>query len=212
MAVALGFHIVFAALAIGVPLLLAVHRVPRDPQGRRACGWRITRRWCAGARHPRRGRCGVRHRPVVRPRTVLARADGSWGSVIGLPFALEAFAFFIEAIFIGIYLFGWDRVSPWRHWLSGWPVVLGGAASAWFIITANSWMQSPVGFELSAGGKVVDVQPIRAMLNPSTPMMTTHMILAALHGDRAHDRVGVRGRDAEGAPRHLSPSRAGASG
>ncbi|HUK65057.1 MAG TPA: cytochrome ubiquinol oxidase subunit I, partial [Dongiaceae bacterium] len=68
---------------------------------------------------------------------------------------------------------------PWAHWLSGWPVVLGGAASAWFVVTANAWMQTPVGFELSSAGKVVDVQPIAAMLNPSTPVMTTHMMLAA---------------------------------
>ncbi len=80
---------------------------------------------------------------------------------------------------MGIYLYGWDRLSPWAHWLSGWPVALGGLASAWFVVTANSWMQSPVGFGLSAGGQVIDVQPVRAMLNPSTPVMTTHMILAA---------------------------------
>ncbi len=98
---------------------------------------------------------------------------------IGLPFALEAFAFFIEAIFLGIYLYGWDRLSPWTHWLCGWPVAISGAASAVFVVGANSWMQSPVGFELSAGGRVVDVQPIRAMLNPSMPVMATHMMLAA---------------------------------
>jgi cytochrome d ubiquinol oxidase subunit I len=99
--------------------------------------------------------------------------------VIGLPFALEAFAFFIEAIFLGIYLYGWDRLSPWGHWLSGWPVAITGAASGWFVVAANAWLQSPVGFEVSAAGKVVDVQPIRAMLNPSTPVMTTHMLIAA---------------------------------
>jgi cytochrome d ubiquinol oxidase subunit I len=178
MAVSLGFHIVFAALGIGVPLMLLITEalaIRRHDDVWMA----LTRRWAKAL--------GILVAVGAVSGTVLSFAlglfwpglMGRWGSVIGLPFALEAFAFFIEAIFVGIYLYGWDRLSPWAHWLSGWPVVLGGAASAWFVVTANSWMQSPVGFELSAAGRVVDVQPIRAMLNPSTPVMTTHMILAA---------------------------------
>jgi cytochrome d ubiquinol oxidase subunit I len=103
---------------------------------------------------------------------------GRWGSVIGLPFALEAFAFFLEAIFLGIYLYGWERLSPWAHWWSGVPVAVSGGASAWFVVTANAWMQTPTGFRLE-DGTLVDVDPIGAMLNASTPVMTTHMILAA---------------------------------
>jgi cytochrome d ubiquinol oxidase subunit I len=177
MAVSLGFHIVFAALAIGIPLLLLIteYRAIRADDD---VWMALTRRWARAL--------GILVAVGAVSGTVLSFAlglfwpglMGRWGSVIGLPFALEAFAFFIEAIFIGIYLYGWDRLSPWAHWLSGWPVVIGGAASAWFVVTANAWMQSPVGFELSAGGKVVDVQPIAAMLNPSTPVMTTHMLLA----------------------------------
>ena len=177
MAVSLGFHIVFAALGIGLPLLLVFTEflaIRRDDDVWMA----LTRRWSKAL--------GILVAVGAVSGTVLSFAlglfwpglMGRWGAVIGLPFALEAFAFFIEAIFIGIYLYGWDRLTPWAHWFSGWPVVLGGAASAWFVVTANSWMQSPVGFELSANGKVVDVQPIQAMLNPSTPVMTTHMILA----------------------------------
>ena len=177
MAVSLGFHIVFAALGIGLPLLLVFTEflaIRRHDDVWMA----LTRRWSKAL--------GILVAVGAVSGTVLSFAlglfwpglMGRWGSVIGLPFALEAFAFFIEAIFIGIYLYGWDRLTPWAHWFSGWPVVLGGAASAWFVVTANSWMQSPVGFELSTNGKVVDVQPIQAMLNPSTPVMTTHMILA----------------------------------
>jgi cytochrome d ubiquinol oxidase subunit I len=177
MAVSLGFHIVFAALGVGLPLMLLITEflaIRRDDEVWMA----LTRRWARAL--------GILVAVGAVSGTVLSFAlglfwpglMGRWGSVIGLPFALEAFAFFIEAIFVGIYLYGWERLSPWAHWLSGWPVVLGGAASAWFVVTANSWMQSPVGFELSAAGRVVDVQPIRAMLNPSTPVMTTHMILA----------------------------------
>jgi len=178
MAVSLGFHIVFAAIGIGLPLMLlfAEYRAIRTGD---AVWMALTRRWAHAM--------GILVAVGAVSGTVLSFAlglfwpglMGRWGSVIGLPFALEAFAFFIEAIFVGIYLYGWDRLSPWAHWFSGWPVAIGGAASAWFVVTANAWLQSPVGFRLSTEGKVVDVQPIRAMLNPSTPVMTTHMILAA---------------------------------
>ena len=177
MAVSLGFHIVFASLGVGLPLMLLITEYRANRTGD-AVWMALTRRWAKAL--------GILVAIGAVSGTVLSFAlglfwpglMGRWGSVVGLPFALEAFAFFIEAIFVGIYLYGWDRLSPWAHWLSGWPVVLGGAASAWFVVTANSWMQSPVGFQLSAAGKVVDVQPIRAMLNPSTPVMTTHMLLA----------------------------------
>jgi cytochrome d ubiquinol oxidase subunit I len=178
MAVSLGFHIVFAALGIGMPvmMLIAEYRAnrTRDPE------WMaLTRRWAKAV--------GVLVAVGAVSGTVLSFAlglfwpglMGRWGAVIGLPFALEAFAFFIEAIFLGIYLYGWDRLSPWVHWWSGWPVAIGGAASAVFVVAANAWMQTPVGFRLALDGRVVDVEPIRAMLNPSTPVMVTHMMLAA---------------------------------
>jgi len=63
----------------------------------------------------------------------------------GLPFALEGFAFFIEAIFLGIYLHAWDRLSPMRHLASGIPVAIAGVASAFFVVTANSWDERPAG-------------------------------------------------------------------
>ncbi len=178
MAVSLGFHIVFASLAIGLPVLMLIAEY-RGLRRHDEVWMRLARRW---------GRSlGILVAVGAVSGTVLSFAlglfwpglMGRWGAVIGLPFALEAFAFFIEAIFVGIYLYGWDRLSPWAHWWSGWPVVLGGAASAWFIVTANAWMQSPVGFSLGTSGDLTDVQPIRAMLNPSTPVMTTHMLLAA---------------------------------
>jgi cytochrome d ubiquinol oxidase subunit I len=103
---------------------------------------------------------------------------GTFGSVIGLPFTLEAFAFFLEAIFLGIYIYSWDRLSPRAHWYSGIPIVIAGVASAWFVVTANAWMNAPRGFSIS--DKVIsNIDPIAAMLNPATGMQTTHMILAA---------------------------------
>lgn len=101
-----------------------------------------------------------------------------FGAVIGLAFSLEAFAFFVEAIFAGIYIYGWDKLSARTHWLTGFPVAISGFMSAWFIVTANAWMNTPRGFHLE-GDKVVQADPIAAMLNPATGAQTTHMILAA---------------------------------
>jgi cytochrome d ubiquinol oxidase subunit I len=98
--------------------------------------------------------------------------------VIGLPFTLEGFAFFIEAIFLGIYLYGWNRLRPRVHLLSGIPLVIAGVASAYFVVAANAWMNQPRGFDLD-NGEVTGVDPWAAMFNPATPPQTTHMILAA---------------------------------
>jgi len=177
MAVSLGFHIVFACLGIGLPVMLLYAEYRANRTGDAV--WRsLARRWAKAF--------GILFAVGAVSGTVLSFSlglfwpglMGRWGSVIGLPFALEAFAFFFEAIFLGIYLYGWDRLSPWAHWWSGVPVAISGAASAWFVVTANAWMQTPAGFVLR-DGTLVDVDPIRAMLNPSTPVMTTHMILAA---------------------------------
>ena len=188
LAVSLGFHIVFAALGIGLPLLLVFTEFLAI-RGDDAVWMALTRRWSKAL--------GILVAIGAVSGTVLSFAlglfwpglMGRWGAVIGLPFALEAFAFFIEAIFIGIYLYGWDRLTPWAHWFTGWPVVLGGAASAWFVVTANSWMQSPVGFELSANGKVVDVQPLQAL----TEMTNSEPVIPASAIGRP-DKKCVRGR------------------
>ncbi len=177
MAVSLGFHILFACLGVGLPvmLLFAEYRANRTGD---AVWMALARRWAKAF--------AVLFAVGAVSGTVLSFAlglfwpglTGRWGSVIGLPFALEAFAFFVEAIFLGIYLYGWDRLSPRTHWLSGVPIALSGAVSAWFVVTANAWMQAPVGFGLD-GERIVGVDPVHAMLNPATPVMTTHMMLAA---------------------------------
>jgi len=99
------------------------------------------------------------------------------GAIIGLPFALEGFAFFIEGIFLGVYLYGAKRLSPLVHWLTSFPILISGVTSAWFVVSANSWMNSPTGFQL-VHGQVTGIDPFAAILNPSTPYETTHMILA----------------------------------
>jgi cytochrome bd ubiquinol oxidase subunit I len=89
-----------------------------------------------------------------------------FGSVFGLGFAIEGFSFFLEAIFIGIYVYGWERLSPRAHFLSGLPIALAGIMGSLMVISVNAWMNHPSGFRLAAG-KVIDVHPVAALLGNS---------------------------------------------
>jgi cytochrome d ubiquinol oxidase subunit I len=100
------------------------------------------------------------------------------GAIIGMPFSLEGFAFFAEAIFLGVYLYGWDRISPRAHLTAGVLVAVSGAASGMFVVFANAWMNTPVGFILQ-NGQPADVRPMAAMFNPSAWPQSIHMLLAA---------------------------------
>jgi cytochrome d ubiquinol oxidase subunit I len=99
------------------------------------------------------------------------------GPVVGMPFALEGFAFFAEAIFLGIYLYGWGRVGPRLHLASGVVVAVSGALSAFFVTLANAWMNVPAGFELSAGAPA-DVRPFVAMFPPGWVHEVVHVLLS----------------------------------
>ncbi|HEY1509940.1 MAG TPA: cytochrome ubiquinol oxidase subunit I [Solirubrobacteraceae bacterium] len=87
---------------------------------------------------------------------------GTFGSVFGVGFAIEGFSFFMEAIFIGIYVYGAGRLSPRAHLASGIPIVITGFTGSWMVIAVNAWMNHPGGFRL-VGGKVVDVSPFHAL-------------------------------------------------
>src|SRR5438128_11244844 len=91
---------------------------------------------------------------------------GTFGGVFGLGFAIEGFSFFMEAIFIGIYVYGWDRLSPRMHLLSGIPIVITGFTGSWMVIAVNAWMNHPGGFRLE-GGRAVDVDPWAALFGNS---------------------------------------------
>src|SRR3989338_8010158 len=177
MAVSLGFHIVFAVAGIGMPLLMALAEGlwlrTREP-----VYLDLARRWARGT--------AILFAVGAVSGTVLAFELGLlWpgfmelaGGVIGMPFSLEGFAFFTEAIFLGIYLYGWDRISPGAHWLAGVLVAASGMASGVFVVTANAWMNAPAGFRLG-DGRVADVDPVAAMLNAASPNQVVHMTLAA---------------------------------
>ncbi|MDQ4021236.1 MAG: cytochrome ubiquinol oxidase subunit I [Actinomycetota bacterium] len=177
MALSLGWHIVVACFGVGMPAitLIAEWRGQRsgDPVYRL-----LARRWARAM--------GVLFAVGAVSGTILSFEMGilwpgfmgTYGEVIGLPFALEGIAFFLEAIFLGIYLYAWDRLPPRQHLLSGIPIVIAGVASAFFVVTANAWMNQPTGFD-QEGGRLVAVDPWAAMFNPATPPQTVHMILAA---------------------------------
>ena len=130
-------------------------------------------------RRPLRRRRRLRHHPLVHLRPPLAELDHFAGGIIGLPFFLEGFAFFTEAIFLGLYIYGWDKLSPRAHWLCTVPIAVAALASAFFIISVNSWMNTPTGFDL-VNGVVTNVNPTSAMLTSSAfPYEFTHGALAA---------------------------------
>jgi cytochrome d ubiquinol oxidase subunit I len=102
----------------------------------------------------------------------------TFGEVFGLGFTLEAFSFFVEAIFIAVYVYGWGRLSPRAHFLSGIPVVIAGFTGSLMVITVNAWMNSPSGFTLE-GGEVSDVRPLAALFgNDYLWHEVIHMYLA----------------------------------
>ncbi len=100
------------------------------------------------------------------------------GPIIGLGFGLEGFAFFTEAIFLGIYIYGWERVPPVAHWLAGVIIAISGRCSGVLVVSVNAWMNTPAGFVLE-GAKAVEINPVQALLNPALIAETLHMTLAA---------------------------------
>jgi cytochrome d ubiquinol oxidase subunit I len=177
MAFSLGFHMVFAALGIGLPLLMLVAE-GLWLRRRQQVYLDLARKWARAT--------GILFAIGAVSGTALSFELGLlWppfmqfaGPLIGPAFALEGYAFFIEAIFLGLYLYGWDRLRPLAHWLCGIPVAASGAASGVLVMSANSWMQDPTGFRLQNGAPV-DIDPVAALMNPSWGVLAVHLILAS---------------------------------
>jgi cytochrome d ubiquinol oxidase subunit I len=100
------------------------------------------------------------------------------GGVIGPAFALEGYAFFIEAIFLGLYLYGWDRLSPRAHWLSGFAVAISGLLSGILVVAANAWMQAPVDFTLGPDGSLASSHALATFRTPAWIHMAVHSSLS----------------------------------
>lgn len=177
MAMSLAFHILFAVVGIGMPLLMIVAeqrwRITGNP-----LDLELARRWSRGT--------AILFAVGAVSGTVLSFELGLlWpafmelaGPIIGMPFSLEGFAFFLEAIFLGIYLYGWDRIPPRAHLFAGALVAFSGMISGVFVVIANAWMNTPTGFEL-VDGRIANIDPVAAMANPAAFSQTLHMTLAA---------------------------------
>lgn len=177
MGMSLGFHIIFASIGITMPILMVISEFLWLKTGEKTY-LTLTKAWAKGT--------AVFFAIGAVSGTVLAFELGLLfptfmlhaGPLIGLPFSLEGFAFFTEAIFLGIYLYGWDRVSPKKHLFAGIIVALSGSASAMFVTTANAWMNVPRGFRVEMG-RLVDIDPIAAMLSPFVWHEVPHTLLAS---------------------------------
>jgi cytochrome d ubiquinol oxidase subunit I len=177
MAVSLGFHIVFAVVGMAMPLFMVAaewrHARTGDPTY-----LELAHRWAKGT--------AILFAVGAVSGTVLSFELGLlWprfmeraGPVIGMPFSLEGFAFFLEAIFLGIYLYGWERVSRTQHLFAGIVVAVSGLASGVFVVAVNAWMNTPSGFTMK-DGVITDVRLWEAFFSPAFFTQAVHMVLAA---------------------------------
>jgi cytochrome bd ubiquinol oxidase subunit I len=177
MAFTLGFHIILASLGVGFPAIMLIANYiglrRNDP-----VALLLARRWSKVV--------AVTFAVGAVTGTVLSFEFGllwpeftsTFGDVFGVLFAMEGIFFFLEAIFVAIYIFGWERLSPWAHFWSGVPIVICGIGGAFSVVAVNSWMNQPQGFTMT-GGEVTDVDPLKVIFNPAVPYEVPHMILAA---------------------------------
>ena len=177
MELSLGFHMLFASVGMALPVMLLI----------------VERRWLRTG-----DRDALALAKTWSKATAVLFAIGAvsgtalsfelgllWpgfmavaGPLVGPAFALEGYAFFVEAIFLGLYLYGWDRLSPRAHWWCGVAVAVSGVASGVLVLSANAWMQDPVGFQPAAGGAPAVVDPRAALFNPAWPLMALHSTLS----------------------------------
>jgi cytochrome d ubiquinol oxidase subunit I len=177
MAMSLAFHIIFAVIGIGMPALMVLAEWRWRATGD-AVYLDLAKRWAKGT--------AILFAVGAVSGTVLSFELGllwphfmGWaGAIIGMPFSLEGFAFFTEAIFLGLYLYGWNRISPNRHLAAGVLVAVSGAVSGIFVVIANGWMNTPAGFTL-VDGQPTNIHPFAAMANAAAFPEALHMLIAA---------------------------------
>lgn len=177
MALSLGWHIILACFGVAFPaMIFAMHLIGirrKDPDA-----LLLARKWAKVS--------AVLFAIGAVSGTVLSfemgvlwpGLMGTYGDVLGLPFAFEGLAFFVEAIFLGIYLYGWDRMPPKQHLLMVVPMAVTGVMGTFCVIAVNAWMNAPVGFDL-VDGEVRNVDPWAVLLNPDAFWQFLHMWVAA---------------------------------
>ena len=177
MAATLGFHIILACFGIALPsvVLLAEYVGLRR---RNATAMRLARRWSQAM--------GVLIAVGAVTGTVLSFEMGllwpglmrQYGAVLGVPFGVEGLFFFLEAIFAGIYLWGWRRLGGWVHWWSGVPIAVSGIFGAMSVVAVNAWMNTPGGFT-QQDGRITSVDVWQVFFSRAAIYEMPHMILAA---------------------------------
>lgn len=177
MALSLGFHIIFSCIGMVMPFFMAVAHYYYLKTGQIVYK-NVTKAWSKGV--------AIFFATGAVSGTVLSFELGLlWpefmkhaGPIFGMPFSLEGTAFFIEAIALGFFLYGWDRFNPWFHWFTGVVVGVSGLASGILVVAANAWMNSPAGFEY-LNGQYLHIDPIAAMFNEAWFSQALHMTIAA---------------------------------
>ncbi|WP_174727944.1 cytochrome ubiquinol oxidase subunit I [Mesobacillus harenae] len=174
----LSFHIIYATIGVGIPLMIMIAQwVGIKKQDEHYI--LLARRWA-------RGFVITVAIGVVTGTAIGLQLSLLWpnfmelaGQVIALPLFMETFAFFFEAIFLGIYLYTWDRFeNQKKHLLLLIPVAIGASFSAIFITIVNAFMNAPQGFDL-VNGELININPILAMLNPAMPTKVSHVLVTA---------------------------------
>jgi cytochrome d ubiquinol oxidase subunit I len=177
MAVSLGFHIVFACIGMTMPILMAFSEW-KWLRTKKQVYVDVAKAWSKGV--------AIFFAVGAVSGTVLSFELGLLfpefmkhaGPIIGMPFSWEGTAFFVEAIALGVFLYGWNRLNKWVHWLSGIVVGISGVMSGIFVVSANAWMNSPAGFTWK-NGKAINIDPVAAMFNDAWLSQALHMTLAA---------------------------------
>jgi cytochrome d ubiquinol oxidase subunit I len=178
MAFTLGFHIVLSCLGVALPATILIANYIGLKRGDKDA-IELAKRWSKAM--------AVTFAVGAVTGTVLSFEFGllwprfmdRFGAAFGIAFAIEGIFFFLEAIFLAIYIYGWKRLSGWAHFWSGVPMFVTGIGGAFAVVAANSWMNQPQGFTLNAAGKVVETEPLKVLINPATGYEAPHMILAA---------------------------------
>lgn len=177
MALSLGWHIILACFGVAFPTMIyVVHR--RGIVRNDAVALGLAKRWAKVS--------AVLFAIGAVSGTVLSfemgllwpGLMGRFGDVLGLPFAFEGLSFFVEAIFLGIYLYGWDRMPPRRHLMMLIPMGAAGVIGTFCVVSVNAWMNNPTGFRI-VNGEVTDVNPWRAMFNDGVWLQFAHMWVGA---------------------------------
>ncbi len=177
MALSLGWHIILACFGVAFPAMIFVMHL-RGIRRQDPVALGLAQRWAKVS--------AVLFAIGAVSGTVLSfemgllwpGLMGTYGDVLGLPFAFEGLAFFLEAIFLGIYLYGWNRIPPKRHVLMVLPMAVTGIIGAYCVLAVNAWMNDPTGFRL-VDGEVVDVQPWAVLFNQQAFLQFAHMWVGA---------------------------------